>query len=307
MSGRANALAEGWKLIRQKIRMEDPTPVGKYLGCDHKIFHGTMPAGGTPRFEPKADETPQPKNSKAGGARVPVTLMEYDMKSFLVSCVDKYVELGKINKNTLKAVDTPFLEESKFPGVGEVEPTPASGGDNTPRDGALKPIASRILMKILYAARMCRFDLLRATCALARHVSKWTPLQDRMLHRLMCYINCSLELKLHGWIGDPPAELTLTLYADADFAGDNETMRSTSGVFLALTGKNTFWPLTAISKRQSCVSHSTPEAEIVAADLAIRTEGLPALDLWSTLLKNPDLTVHFAEDNQACIQVINTG
>ena len=36
------------------------------------------------------------------------------------------------------------------------------------------------------------------------------------------------------------------------------------------------FPLNAISKKQSCVSHSTPEAEIVAADLAIRTEGLPA-------------------------------
>jgi hypothetical protein len=41
-----------------------------------------------------------------------------------------------------------------------------------------------------------------------------------MLHRLMCYINSSLDVKMYGWIGHKPAELTLKLYADADFAGD---------------------------------------------------------------------------------------
>ena len=33
--------------------------------------------------------------------------------------------------------------------------------------GRLQPIAASILMEILYAARMARFDLLRATCKLA--------------------------------------------------------------------------------------------------------------------------------------------
>ena len=133
---------------------------------------------------------------------------------------------------------------------------------------------------------MCRYDLLRAVSALARFVSRWTPLQDKMLHRLVSYINSSLDRKLFGWIGDARADLKITLYADADFAGDTETMRSTSGVFVALTGPNSFYPISALSKRQSCVSHSTPEAELVAVDLAIRTEGLPALDLWSLLLQD---------------------
>ena len=31
--------------------------------------------------------------------------------------------------------------------------------------GQLQPIAARVLMKILYAERMCRFDLLRAVCS----------------------------------------------------------------------------------------------------------------------------------------------
>lgn len=43
---------------------------------------------------------------------------------------------------------------------------------------------------------------------------------------------------------------------------------------------NTNFPINGQSKRQECVSHSTPEAETVAADVAIRQDGKPALDFW---------------------------
>ena len=78
-----------------------------------------------------------------------------------------------------------------------------------------------------------------------------------MLHRLVCYINSSLDYKLKGHIGDSIENLSLTLLIDADFAGCLDTAKSTSGVFIALTGPNSFFPLNAISKKQSCVSHST--------------------------------------------------
>eukprot|EP00972_Heterocapsa_arctica_P017073 2524168-Heterocapsa_arctica.AAC.1 len=77
-----------------------------------------------------------------------------------------------------------------------------------------------------------------------------------MLHRLMCYINSSLDLILKGHIGDKRKDFTLALYSDADFAGDKESSKSTS----------------------------TPEAKIVAANAAVRTEGLPALQLWDIVL-----------------------
>ena len=43
---------------------------------------------------------------------------------------------------------------------------------------------------------------------------------------------------------------------------DKETLRSTSGVFLAVYGPYSFFPLAAQSKKQTAVSHSTVEAEI---------------------------------------------
>jgi len=80
----------------------------------------------------------------------------------------------------------------------------------------------------------------------------------------------------------------------------------TSGVFLCLVGPNTFMPLAAVSKKQTCVSHSTPEAELVAIDLAVRAEGLPALDIWEVLLERP-VKLAFQEDNQAAIVALQSG
>ena len=54
------------------------------------------------------------------------------------------------------------------------------------------------------------------------------------------------------------------------------------------------------------MSHSTPEAEIVSADLSLRQCGLPSFALWHTLLPHkPKLVLH--EDNRTMIRVIETG
>ena len=122
-------------------------------------------------------------------------------------------------------------------------------------------------------------DFLRAIAYLATCITNWTVQCDKDLLRLICYVNSTLHLRHISWCGDAAKDIVLRLYADADFAGDQATMRSTSGVFLCLRGPNTFMPLGAVSKKQTCVSHSTPEAEIVAFDCALRTVGLPALQL----------------------------
>ena len=87
-----------------------------------------------------------------------------------------------------------------------------------------------------------------------------------------------------GWVGDPFDKVGLHLFADADFAGCTSTKRSTSGNHLQLRGPSTWFPLAGVSKRQACISHSTPEAELVAATFALRHCGLLALVLWDFLL-----------------------
>jgi hypothetical protein len=141
---------------------------------------------------------------------------------------------------------------------------------------------------------------------LASRITTWTRACDAMLHRLVCYLNTTKSLSLQGYVGDPMDKVKLTLWCDADFAGCRETRRSTSGVFLALTGPNTWFPLNACSKKQSCVSHSTSEAELVALDLGLRTEGLPALELWETLLGRK-VVLDVKEDNQAALAIALSG
>ena len=110
-------------------------------------------------------------------------------------------------------------------------------------------------MKILYAARMARFDLLRAMCALACMVTKWTPACDRALLRLVCYIHSSNDVRLFGWVGARAQwDFHLSVYCDADFAGCAGTKRSTSGAIVFLSGIDASFPLSAVSKTDGGVS-----------------------------------------------------
>ena len=160
-------------------------------------------------------------------------------------------------------------------------------------------------MKVLYAARVCRFDLLRAVCTLAQKVTKWDATCDKRLHKLMCYIHSTLGKQLVGYVGDPIAALCPHLYTDADLAGCPDTQRSTSGVYACAIGPNSRFPLAAVSKRQGSVSHSTPEAELVALDHGLRTVALPSLDIWDVFAPMAKLCVH--EDNDVAIRVTRSG
>ncbi|CAE8585896.1 unnamed protein product, partial [Polarella glacialis] len=125
---------------------------------------------------------------------------------------------------------------------------------------------------------------------------------------------CSVLMKvctvrgLQGYVGrdDKAEDLFVRLFADADFAGCRDTARSTSGVFLGIYGKNTFVLVAAQAKKQSCVSHSTPEAEPVAANIALRTRGLPALEVFDKVFGRK-VKLFFEEDNNTAISTIKAG
>ena len=201
-----------------------------------------------------------------------VNMMTYDMKPFLQSCIDRYVTLAGRDAKPLKIVSTPFYEERiARPTLDEKE-----------NKGVLAPIAARVLMKILFAARIARYDLLRAVQGLAARVTKWSTDCDKALYRLICYIHSTLDVKLQSFIGDKITECKLWCFADADHAGEYDN-RSTSGCILILVGPNTYFPLTAFSNKQTSVSMSSTEAEVVSANVSLRAVGLPSSGLWAYL------------------------
>ena len=186
-----------------------------------------LPSGGNPWQQ-------YTKQELQGKQVVHANIMSYNMKGFLSQCVDKYCELAKINRNTLTNCDTPFLDEAKLDqewAKQQIDKAETTGG--TPNnEQTLQPIAAKVLMKILYAARLARFDLLRAIGVLSTMISKWDSFCDQRLHRVISYINTTLDLTMISWISEDtkPEDLCQNVFGDADFAGDSKTMRSTSGV-----------------------------------------------------------------------------
>ena len=119
---------------------------------------------------------------------------------------------------------------------------------------------------------------------LAREVTRWTQACDDRLKRLIEYIQSTKHWCLKCLVGDSIDAIKIAVYADASFAGDLRDSKSTSGGLVCLVGPRTFVPLTWICKKQSAVSHSSTEAEIIALETIMRMEGLPILNLWSQIL-----------------------
>ena len=71
----------------------------------------------------------------------------------------------------------------------------------------------------------------------------------------------------------------LGLYQDSDFAGDLEDSKSTSGGTLCIFGSHTFVPISWMRKKQTSVTHSSTESEIISLVAGLRLDGIPALDL----------------------------
>ena len=74
------------------------------------------------------------------------------------------------------------------------------------------------------------------------------------------------------------------MFQDSDFAGDLEDSKSTSGGTLCIFGCHTFVPISWMCKKQTAVSHSSTESEIISLDTGLRLDGLPALELWDLIV-----------------------
>ena len=150
------------------------------------------------------------------------------------SCSTKYrvrhvIFCGPVRIGIVELTGTPVTKLSSKAATPFIDESNAFMKEE--KEGVLPNVALKILMKILYVARYCRPDLLRATCVLARRVSKWTSECDRRLHRLVSYMHNTKNYKQYAFVGYEFADCIIALFADADFAGDKSDSTSTSGVF----------------------------------------------------------------------------
>ena len=113
---------------------------------------------------------------------------------------------------------------------------------------------------------------------------KMTKACDKRLCRLISYIHLTCEYKQHCHVGNTAKQCRLGLCQDSDFAGDLEDSKSTSGGTLCIFGSHTSVPISWMCKKQTSVSHSSTESEIISLDAGLRLDGIRALGLWDLIV-----------------------
>ena len=83
-------------------------------------------------------------------------------------------------------------------------------------------------------------------------------------------------------MGNKARQCRLGLFQDSDFAGDLEDSKSTSGGVLCVLV--TLVPKSWMCKKQTSVSRSSTQSEIISLDAGLRLDGITALDLWDLIV-----------------------
>jgi len=150
---------------------------------------------------------------------------------------------------------------------------------------------------LLYLAVCTRPDIAYAVGALARHMAQPTTEHWQAAKGVVRYLAGTVE---YGIVyGD--SNSTLFGYSDADYGGDLDTRRSTTGYVFKVAGGAVSWS----SKLQKTVAVSTTEAEYMAAAASVK-EALwwksisVDLQLGSTAYQ----PVLIFTDNQAALQLV---
>ena len=122
-------------------------------------------------------------------------------------------------------------------------------------------MCSQIVLKCLYLARIGRPENLWSVNRLAGACTKWTRACGKRSVRLISCVHHTCAFKLYCHVGNTAQQCELGLFKDSDFARDLEDLKSTSGGISCI-----YW----MCKKQTSVSHSSTEAEIIALDAGLR-------------------------------------
>ena len=147
---------------------------------------------------------------------------------------------------------------------------------------------------LLYLSTRSRPDIAFAVGNAARYCSQPTQSHWSAVKRILRYLKGTMNLGLLY----KPDDTTLVGYSDADWAGDTNDRKSTSGYVFMLSGAAISWR----SKKQTSVALSTAEAEYMALSSATQ-EAMWLRQLFSNLMDNFKLSepTTIYEDNQSTI------
>jgi hypothetical protein len=150
---------------------------------------------------------------------------------------------------------------------------------------------------ILYASTRTRPDIATAVGDCCRYVENPGRAHWQALKRIMRYLRGTPTASL---VYSKDSEADLVCYVDADWAGDVDTRRSTTGYLFILCGAPVCWE----SKRQRAIAQSTCEAEFIAAANAARANVWLRNLMEELRISDGSKPTCFYEDNQGCIALV---
>ncbi len=124
---------------------------------------------------------------------------------------------------------------------------------------------------LLYAAISTRLDILHSVSLVCRFNHAPRKHHVTAVKRIYEYLNGTKKLKLIFNSKSSPISpesqtiFSINAFADADFAGDKEDRKSTSGTLIKINSCPIYWG----AKKQKCVSKSSCQAELISCSVAI--------------------------------------
>ncbi len=186
-----------------------------------------------------------------------VKILRNRSKRFLGLSQETYIKkiLERFQMHNSKPVDTP-IEKACTLSLDQCPKT-----DEERNEMSRVPYANAV-GSLMYAVMCTRPDICFAVGLVSRYQSNPGPAHWRAVKRIFRYLRGTSDFVLcYG-----AADLRLRGFCDADWAGDIDERRSTSGYVFILGGGAVSW----CSKKQSCIALSTMEAEYVACSAAVQ-------------------------------------
>ena len=149
----------------------------------------------------------------------------------------------------------------------------------------------------MYAAQLCRPDVMHAVCRLSRYLNEPANIHMTQAKRVLIYLyttrndGITYGRKIHDIIGHN----IIYGFADADFASDVDSRKSTTGWVFIFNGGAISWR----SHQQSITALSTSEAEYMSLSDAAK-EARSLLKLNKTLENESKNKITLFEDNRGC-------
>jgi transposase InsO family protein len=151
---------------------------------------------------------------------------------------------------------------------------------------------------LLYAANITRIDIAFIVSQLCRYTSKPCVHQLEAAKQVFKYLRDTSSTKLiFGQSNTDPDEVNITAYSDANWGGDQETGKSTTGCLIRFNGDIINW----LSRRQKSVAQSSAESEYMA--LAETVKEVLWYRSWIHEVFNQWICGTVKCDNQAAIKL----